>query len=363
MQFLFAPIMGGLSDKYGRRPVLLASLLGFGLDYVLLAFAPNYSWLFIGRIIAGAMGASFTTASAYIADISNAENRAQNFGMVGAAFGLGFIIGPAIGGLLGSYGARVPFLFAASLSLLNCLYGFFILPESLRQENRRAFDWKRANPVGSLLHLKKYPVIIGLVASLILIYIAAHAVQGNWSYYTIEKFHWSEKMIGLSLAVVGVLVAAVQGGLIRVVLPRWGQKKSLYTGLTLYSLGYLLFAFATHGWMMFVFLIPYCLGGPGRPRVAGHHFCAGAGQRTGRIARGAHQFGESDLHRRANHHVTIVWVLYRARCPCVLPRGAYGYGGHPHFHQPFARVAFVTLLWREQDNIGQLTAGLFSEFS
>lgn len=269
MQFLFAPIMGGLSDKYGRRPVLLASLLGFGLDYVLLAFAPNYSWLFIGRIIAGAMGASFTTASAYIADISNAENRAQNFGMVGAAFGLGFIIGPAIGGLLGSYGARVPFLFAATLSLLNCLYGFFILPESLKQENRRGFDWKRANPVGSLLNLKRYPVIIGLVTSLILIYIAAHAVQGNWSYYTIEKFHWSEKMIGLSLAAVGVLVAAVQGGLIRVVLPRWGQKKSLYTGLTLYSLGYLLFAFATQGWMMFVFLIPYCLGGLAGPSLQG----------------------------------------------------------------------------------------------
>ncbi|MFM8914322.1 MAG: TCR/Tet family MFS transporter, partial [Flammeovirgaceae bacterium] len=205
MQFLFAPIMGGLSDQYGRRPVLLASLLGFGLDYVLLAFAPSYSWLFIGRIIAGALGASFTTASAYIADISTAENRAQNFGMVGAAFGLGFIIGPAIGGLLGSYGARVPFLFAASLSLINCLYGFFILPESLKAENRRAFEWKRANPVGSLVNLKRYPVIIGLVTSLILIYIAAHAVQGNWSYYTIEKFNWSERMIGLSLAAVGIL--------------------------------------------------------------------------------------------------------------------------------------------------------------
>lgn len=269
MQFLFAPIMGGLSDRYGRRPILLASLLGFGLDYILLAFAPNYYWLFIGRMIAGAMGASFTTASAYIADISTPENRAQNFGMVGAAFGLGFIIGPAIGGLLGSYGARVPFLFAASLSLINCLYGFFILPESLKQKNRRPFDWKRANPAGSIMNLKRYPVIIGLVTSLILIYIAAHAVQGNWSYYTIEKFKWSEKMIGLSLATVGILVAAVQGGLTRVVLPKWGQKKSLYIGLTLYSVGYILFAIATQGWMMFVFLIPYCMGGLAGPALQG----------------------------------------------------------------------------------------------
>jgi DHA1 family tetracycline resistance protein-like MFS transporter len=164
MQFLCSPIMGALSDQYGRRPVLLASLLGFGLDYILLAFAPTIGWLFLGRLVAGGMGASFTTAGAYIADISEPEKRAQNFGMIGAAFGLGFIIGPAIGGLLGNYGARIPFLVAAGLSLVNCLYGFFILPESLKIENRRAFDWKRANPINSLLNLKRYPLIIGLVA-------------------------------------------------------------------------------------------------------------------------------------------------------------------------------------------------------
>jgi MFS transporter, DHA1 family, tetracycline resistance protein len=269
MQFLFAPIMGALSDQFGRRPVLLASLLGFGLDYILLAFAPSYAWLFVGRIIAGAMGASFTTASAYIADISTAENRAQNFGMIGAAFGLGFIIGPAIGGLLGEYGARVPFLVAAGLSLLNCLYGFFILPESLPKENRRKFDWSRANPVSSLLNLKRYPVIIGLVASLILIYVSAHAVQSNWSFYTIEKFDWSKKMIGFSLGVVGILIAVVQGGLIRIILPKLGQKKSLYLGLLLYSIGYILFALATQSWMMFVFLIPYCMGGLAGPALQG----------------------------------------------------------------------------------------------
>jgi MFS transporter, DHA1 family, tetracycline resistance protein len=269
MQFLCAPIMGGLSDQYGRRPLLLASLFGFGLDYIFLAFAPSIGWLFVGRLIAGAMGASFTTAGAYIADVSTPEKRAQNFGLIGAAFGLGFIIGPAIGGLLGEYGLKIPFLVAAGLSLINWLYGFFILPESLKPENRRPFEWKRANPINSLLNLKRYPLIIGLVASLVLIYIAAHAVQGNWSYYTIEKFHWSKSMIGLSLTAVGFMVAAVQGGLTRVVIPAWGQKRSLYIGLGLYSLGFVLFGFATQGWMMFAFLIPYCLGGIAGPAIQG----------------------------------------------------------------------------------------------
>src|SRR5215218_927226 len=177
MQFLCAPIMGGLSDKYGRRPVLLFSLLGFGVDYIFLSFAPSIGWLFLGRIIAGVTGASFTTAAAYIADISTNENRAQNFGMIGAAFGLGFIVGPVIGGLLGSFGPRIPFLVAAGLSLLNAAYGYFVLPESLPKENRRRFEWRRANPLGSLLQLKKYPAISGLIFSLILVYIAAHAVQ------------------------------------------------------------------------------------------------------------------------------------------------------------------------------------------
>lgn len=269
VQFLFAPILGGLSDQYGRRPILLGSLFGFGLDYLLLSWAPTLGWLFLGRVVAGALGASFTTAGAYIADISTPEKRGQNFGMIGAAFGLGFIIGPGLGGLLGSFGPRVPFLAAAGLSLLNWLYGYFILPESLKPENRRPFDWKRANPVGSLLNLKRYPVVLGLVASLVLIYIAAHAVQSNWSYYVIEKFNWSSAMIGASLAAVGLLVALVQGGLIRIIIPAWGQKTSLFVGLGLYSVGLFLFGFATEEWMMFAFLIPYCLGGIAGPAIQG----------------------------------------------------------------------------------------------
>ena len=261
MQFLCAPIVGNLSDKYGRRPVLLLSLLGFGIDYIFLAFAPTIWWLFIGRIIAGITGASFTTASAYIADISTDEDRAKNFGMIGAAFGLGFIIGPLAGGLLGQYGTKVPFLAAAGLALLNTLYGFFVLPESLDKEHRRKFEWKRANPVGSLKQIKKFPSIGGLIGSLVLVYIAAHAVQSTWTFINIEKFNWSEKMIGYSLALVGLLVALVQGLLIRYINPKLGNEKSVYIGLGLYAIGLLLFAFASQTWMMFIFLIPYCLGG------------------------------------------------------------------------------------------------------
>jgi DHA1 family tetracycline resistance protein-like MFS transporter len=268
-QFVCAPIVGGLSDRYGRRPVLLASLFGFGIDYLFLAFAPTLSWLFVGRVVAGLMGASFTTAGAYIADISTPENRAQNFGMIGAAFGLGFIIGPVIGGLLGDMGPRTPFIAAAILTLLNWLYGFFILPESLKKENRRAFEWKRANPVGTLISLSRYKVISGLFVALAFVYVSAHAVQSNWSYYTIEKFKWTPSMIGISLGVVGFVFAIVQGGLIRIIIPKLGQQRSVYFGLALYALGFLLYAIATEGWMMYAVTIVYCLGGIAGPALQG----------------------------------------------------------------------------------------------
>ena len=267
MQFLFAPFIGSLSDQYGRRPVLLISLLGFGLDYLFLAFAPSILWLFVGRTIAGITGASVTTASAYMADISDDSNRAQNFGMIGAAFGIGFIIGPMLGGFLGELSPRLPFIVAACLALLNVVYGYFVLPESLPVENRRAFDWKRSNPLGSLVHLKKYPAVSGLIFSLVFIYLAVHAVQSNWSFANMEKFKWSPKMIGLSLGMVGLLVGLVQGVLIRYINPKIGNEKSVYFGVALYALGLILFAFASSSWMMFVFLIPYCLGGISGPAL------------------------------------------------------------------------------------------------
>lgn len=267
MQFVFAPALGNLSDKFGRRPVLLFSLFGFGVDYLVTALAPSFGWLFLGRILAGITGASFSTASAYIADVSTAETRAKNFGMIGAAFGLGFIIGPLLGGLLGELGTRVPFYAAAGLALLNWLYGYFVLPESLPPEKRRAFNWKTIIPGVSLVKLKKYPSIIGLFLSFFFITLAAHAVQSNWSFYTIYVFNWSEGMVGISLTVVGVLIGLVQGLLIRVINPKLGNEKSVFIGLILYSVGLLLFGMATQGWMMFVFLVPYCLGGIAGPAI------------------------------------------------------------------------------------------------
>jgi DHA1 family tetracycline resistance protein-like MFS transporter len=266
-QFVFSPLVGNLSDKFGRRPIILISLFGFSLDYLLLAFAPTIGWLFVGRILAGVTGASITTASAYIADVSTPENRAKNFGMIGAAFGLGFIIGPVIGGILGEYGSRVPFYAAAILCMMNFLYGFFILPESLSKENRRNFEWKRANPIGAMLNLKKHPKLTGLIASIFVLYVASHAVQSNWSFFTMYQFNWTEKMVGISLGIIGLLVGIVQGGLIRWINPRLGNEKSIYVGIGLYAIGMFLFAFATQSWMMFAFLIPYCLGGISGPAL------------------------------------------------------------------------------------------------
>jgi len=187
--------------------------------------------------------------------------------MLGAAFGLGFIIGPLMGGLLSHFGERMPFYVSAALALLNGLYGFFVLPESLSKENRRTFNWKRANPVGSLLHLRKFPSVSNLIIGILLLYIAAHAIMSNWNYFTIHRFGWDEKTVGISLAVVGVLVALVQAGLTRIINPKIGNEKSLYMGLVFYALGMLLFGLATQSWMMFVFLVPYCLGGIAQPAM------------------------------------------------------------------------------------------------
>ncbi|MBK7171775.1 MAG: TCR/Tet family MFS transporter [Bacteroidales bacterium] len=267
MQFIFAPILGGLSDRYGRRPVLLVSLFGFGLNYILLAFAPSIGWLFLGRILAGICGASFTTASAYVADISSPEKRTQNFGLIGAAFGLGFIIGPVLGGVLGQYGMRLPFIVAAGLTFLNWIYGYFVLPESLDKSNRRPFDLKRANPLGALMHLRKYPVISGMIGSLIFVYIAGFATQSTWTFFTMEAFHWNEAQVGYSLGLVGLLMAIVQGGLTRVLNPRLGNINSIYVGLGFYFVGMLLISLAPEAWMLYFIMIPLSLGGIANPAL------------------------------------------------------------------------------------------------
>jgi DHA1 family tetracycline resistance protein-like MFS transporter len=276
MQFFCGPIFGGLSDQYGRRPILLASLFGFGLDYIITAFAPSLAWLFFARFIAGILGASFTTGAAYISDISTPGNRAQNFGLIGVAFGLGFIIGPVIGGLASTYGvmfgiesSRAPFIVAAGLTLINWLYAFFFMPESLKPEHRRKFDWSRANPFGTFRSLFKNEVVKQLFLALTFVYLASHAVQSNWSFFTDEKLGWGPEKIGYSLGVVGLVFAIVQGGLIRIIIPKLGQSRSVYVGLAMYALGLLLYAFATEDWMMYAFTIVYCMGGIAGPALQG----------------------------------------------------------------------------------------------
>lgn len=261
MQFLCSPILGGLSDRYGRRPVVLTALLGMAVDYLIQAQAPTIGWLFLGRALAGIAGASFTTATAYIADISTDKNRAQNFGMIGVAFGLGFIIGPVIGGYFAHFGARMPFYIASGLAFANMIYGYFVLPESLIPEHRRPFEWKRANPFGSLLQLSKHRKIRMLIVALILLYLGSHSVQTTWTYYTIFKFNWTEKTVGLSLGTVGVLIMLVQGLLIRKLHPLLGRERMITYGLAFYTIGMVLFGFASQGWMMFAILPLYCLGG------------------------------------------------------------------------------------------------------
>lgn len=270
MQFFFAPVLGALSDRYGRRPIILIALLGLGIDYIFHAWAPTITFLFVGRLLAGITGASFTVATAYIADISTPEKKAQNFGMVGAAFGLGFILGPVIGGITAEYGVRVPFLVAAGLSLVNFLYGFFVLPESLPPEKRiTEINWKKVNPFSTFKHFKAFPALLGFMIPFFLIYIAGHAIQSTWTFYTMYRFEWNEATVGYSLAVVGIVVAIVQGGLVKYVVRAIGEKLTVIVGMSFWSLGLILFASANREWMMFAYILPYCLGGVAAPTLQG----------------------------------------------------------------------------------------------
>jgi DHA1 family tetracycline resistance protein-like MFS transporter len=266
-QFFAAPILGNLSDRFGRRPVLIASLFTLGLDYLLMAFAPTLEWLFVGRAIAGVAGATFATANAYIADISDPEMRAQNFGLLGSAWGFGFILGPVIGGLLGEYGSRVPFFAAAALAGANVLYGLFVLPESLPTEARRAFSFKRANPIGALAQMRKYPGVLLLFGALVLYQLAHDANPSTWTYYTMLKFGWSERDVGLSMGVLGISIVVVQGLLIRIVIPKLGDRMTVLLGLAVMATGYLGFSLAGEGWVMLVFIVPFALGSLAMPAL------------------------------------------------------------------------------------------------
>lgn len=241
-QFIFGPLMGNLSDRFGRRPLLLLAILGLGLDYVLQAFAPSLGWLYLGRLISGICGASWIIANAYIADITAPDQRARYFGMMGAAFGLGFVLGPAIGGLLGEFGPRVPFYAAAAISGINLVYGWFVLPETLDQTHRRPFDWARANPFGAFRVFQSYHGVVPICVVLFCFFFFASAYQAIWAYWGMAKFGWSAAMVGLSLAIFGIITAAVQGGLTGPMVKRFGEYRMVMVGLIFSAIGALGYA-------------------------------------------------------------------------------------------------------------------------
>lgn len=247
MQFIFSPILGAWSDRFGRRPVILISCLGLGLDYVFMALAPSLAWLFVGRLISGITTSNIATAFAYVTDVTTPEKRAKQFGMIGAAFGLGFVIGPAVGGFLGGVSLRAPFWASAILSLTNALYGFFILPESLPKERRAKSAWHMANPLGALTLLRSHRELAGLSVAITIFYLAHNALPSVFVYYTEYRYHWNERDVGLSLTLVGVCAAIVSGGLVGPYVKRFGERFSLLSGMVYGILGFLGFGLAWRG--------------------------------------------------------------------------------------------------------------------
>jgi len=269
MQFLFGPLLGNLSDHFGRRPVLIISLICMGLDYLLLALAPTLVIFFIARLISGITGATYSTAFAYLADISDKGQRASNFGMVGAAFGIGFVIGPAIGGMLGELGLRMPFFVAAGFAFANALFGYFVLPETLAPESRRKFEWRRANPFSALLNLRHLPFVGGLMLVTLLSSIAGQVYPSIWSYFTIEQFAWSLSTVGISLAVYGISSAVMQIWVLRIMIQRYGERKTAILGMMMTVASLIGMTFIKDGWIVFIGMPVVALGEVVRPAIQG----------------------------------------------------------------------------------------------
>jgi MFS transporter, DHA1 family, tetracycline resistance protein len=255
MQFFCAPLLGALSDRFGRRPLLLWSLLGLGLHFLLLGLAPSLALMFVARVVGGASGASFSVANAYASDVTTAEQRAKSFGMVGAAFGLGFIFGPMVGGLLGSVNLHLPFYVAAGLSLVNAAYGFFVVPESLPRDRRSPFSFTKANPFAALLTLARHREIGSLVVVFALVVLAQLMLQISWVLFTHFRFGWGPRENGFALFCVGLVAAVVQGGLLGMLLKRFGNTRLALTGLATGTVAYVLYGLATQGWMMYAIII------------------------------------------------------------------------------------------------------------
>ncbi len=342
MQFLFSPVLGEISDQYGRRPILLIALLGLSVDYMIHAWAPTITWLFIGRFLAGITGASFTVASAYIADISTKEEKAKNFGLIGAAFGLGFIIGPGIGGFFGEIDIRLPFYIAAGLTFANFLFGWFFVPESLAPENRRPINVLKMIPGVSLASLRNYKGVLLLIFAFFLANLAGQALPSTWSYYGIERYDWSPKEIGISLMVVGLLVAIVQGFLVGVIVKKLGKRNAIIFGFFLWTVGMFLFSLATEPWMLYVFLIPYALGGIAGPTVQGV------------ISNQVSQKEQGNLQGAITGLVSITAILGQLIFSPVFyffirPEGSIYFPGAPYtLAAIFLLMAFLFALWAMQ---------------
>jgi DHA1 family tetracycline resistance protein-like MFS transporter len=260
LQFLSAPVLGNLSDHFGRRPVLLGSLAAFSADFVVMGLSTTVGWLFFGRALSGIFSATYPVAAAYVADLTTPEQRARSFGLMGAAWGLGFVVGPALGGLLGDANPRLPFFVAAGLAAVNVIYGYFILPESLAPANRRPFSLKRANPIGAFRAMRQYPLVMGLLGALLLYHIAHDANPATWTYVTMAKFDWTPRDIGLSMSFVGVCAAVVQGLAVGPVVKRLGERRAMVAGFGLFAISFLGYAFATSGWQMYFWIVPFSFG-------------------------------------------------------------------------------------------------------
>ncbi|MGD9800621.1 MAG: TCR/Tet family MFS transporter [Parvularculaceae bacterium] len=270
MQFIMMPIVGSLSDRFGRRPIILGSLCAYSMDFLLMAIAPSLTILFLARILAGTFSATFSTANAYIADISPPEKRAANFGLMGAAFGVGFIIGPALGGLIGDeYGHRAPFFAVAALGFINFIYGLIFLPETLNPDHRRHFEWHRANALGAFRHFRQYPVILPIALVMFIYQLAHWTFPSVWAYYAGLKFDWSPKQIGFSLMAVGLASAIVQGGLTRIVIPKFGERKAAFFGAGIAIITYFGYGLVTEGWMIYPLIALGSLAGFTAPALQG----------------------------------------------------------------------------------------------
>lgn len=330
MQFIFSPLLGAWSDRFGRRPVILISCLGLGVDYIFMALAPSLRWLFVGRIISGITTSNIATAFAYITDVTPPEKRAKQFGLIAAAFGLGFVIGPAVGGFLSSSSLRLPFWVAAGLSLANALYGFFVLPESLPPERRAKSAWHMANPLGSLTLLRSHPQLSGFAVVMTLFYLAQQSLPSVFVLYTEYRYGWGRDTVGLALAVVGVSTSVVSGGIVGPYVKKFGERRSVLSGLAFGCLGFISFGLAPRGWM-FLTAIPFL----GLWGIAGPAMQSLMSQRVDPTSQGKLQGAINSL--RAITGMIGPLLFTQVFAVAILPRAGIRVPGAPYF------AAFVLL--------------------